>query len=105
MRNKKMLLAVEYKMIENMVTASRDDVQDIVDVMALAKKALHIKKRDAFKLYRQFLADQAVSCDEWNAIMQCVTVENIVEYVQNEMSEDTDMMLKNHLSWIDEFHR
>lgn len=102
---KRLMLNVEHKMTETLTTSSRHYEEDILRVMALAKKALRIKKSHAFKMYRDVLASQASTDEEWLAVMECMTIADLVAFVENDMSEATDMNLKSHLSWFEEFHR
>ena len=102
---KRLMLNVEYKMTGILTTSSRHYEEDVLSVMALAKKALRIKKRNAFKMYRDVLAGQVATNEEWLAVMNCTTIADLVAFVENNMSEATDMNLKSHLSWFEEFHR
>ena len=102
---KRLMLNVEYQVTETLTTSSRHYEEDILKIMALAKKALRIKKRDAFKMYRDVLASQVATEEEWLAVMDCMTIADLVAFVENDMSEATDMNLKSHLSWFEEFHR
>ena len=101
----RLMLNVEYKMTETLTTSSRHYEEDVLSVMALAKKTLRIKKRNAFKMYQDVLASQVATYEEWLAVMACVTIADLVAFVENDMSEATDMNLKSHLSWFDEFLR